>query len=109
MESYEYEMPAEFEDEEIEEEEAFTAEDKLKYAGWFGEDGSEGEGDEAGESDEEDAEEQGAVLNSDSDEEVAAGPASSEQARSAHVFLKLKHVHESRASRVCSKSRALQI
>lgn len=37
MENYEYEMPSDFEDEEIDEDLAFTAEDKKKYAGWFGE------------------------------------------------------------------------
>lgn len=36
VESYEYEPPSEIEeDEEIDEELAFTAEDKLKYGGWF--------------------------------------------------------------------------
>jgi hypothetical protein len=37
VENYEYEMPSDFEDEEIDEDLAFTAEDKKKYAGWFGE------------------------------------------------------------------------
>lgn len=36
VETYEYEMPSDFEDEEIDEDLAFTAEDKAKYAGWFG-------------------------------------------------------------------------
>lgn len=38
VENYEYELPSDFEDEEIDEEMAFTAEDKKLYAGWFGED-----------------------------------------------------------------------
>lgn len=37
MENYEYELPSDFEDEEIDEDMAFTAEDKKLYAGWFGE------------------------------------------------------------------------
>lgn len=55
VESYEYEMPSDFEDEEIDEEAAFTAEDKKKFGAWFddiggsdGEDGSEGFDDEEG-------------------------------------------------------------
>jgi len=35
VENYEYELPSDFEDEEIDEEMAFTAEDKERYAGWF--------------------------------------------------------------------------
>ncbi|GAX81102.1 hypothetical protein CEUSTIGMA_g8536.t1 [Chlamydomonas eustigma] len=35
IESYEYELPETFNDEEIDEDMAFTAEDKMKYAGWF--------------------------------------------------------------------------
>jgi len=35
VENYEYEMPADFEDEEIDEDSAFTAEDKRLYADWF--------------------------------------------------------------------------
>jgi U3 small nucleolar RNA-associated protein 14 len=41
VENYEYELPSDFEDEEIDEEAAFTAEDKKLYAGWFGEDADE--------------------------------------------------------------------
>jgi U3 small nucleolar RNA-associated protein 14 len=37
VENYEYELPSDFEDEEIDEDMAFTAEDKKLYAGWFGE------------------------------------------------------------------------
>jgi U3 small nucleolar RNA-associated protein 14 len=37
VDNYEYELPSDFEDEEIDEEMAFTAEDKKLYAGWFGE------------------------------------------------------------------------
>jgi hypothetical protein len=53
VENYEYEMPSDFEDEEIDEDLAFTAEDKKKYADWFGEEpddepeaGADGSGDE---------------------------------------------------------------
>jgi U3 small nucleolar RNA-associated protein 14 len=50
VDNYEYELPSDFEDEEIDEEMAFTAEDKKLYAGWFGEEeeqqaGSDGDGD----------------------------------------------------------------
>jgi hypothetical protein len=38
VENYEYELPSDFEDEEIDEDMAFTAEDKMRYAGWFGDD-----------------------------------------------------------------------
>lgn len=38
VDNYEYELPSDFEDEEIDEDLAFTEEDKKKYAGWFGED-----------------------------------------------------------------------
>eukprot|EP00775_Hariotina_reticulata_P004466 gene4466-4722_t len=38
VDNYEYELPSDFEDEEIDEDMAFTAEDKKLYAGWFGED-----------------------------------------------------------------------
>lgn len=54
VENYEYEMPSDFEDEEIDEDNAFTAEDKKKYGAWFGDDdgddGDEGE-DDGGEDD----------------------------------------------------------
>ena len=33
--NFEYELPADFEDEEIDEDAAFTEEDKKLYAGWF--------------------------------------------------------------------------
>lgn len=35
VDNYEYELPSDFEDEEIDEDLAFTEEDKQKYAGWF--------------------------------------------------------------------------
>lgn len=35
VENYEYELPSDFEDEEIDEELAFTEEDKKKYGSWF--------------------------------------------------------------------------
>ncbi len=38
VDNYEYELPSDFEDEEIDEEMAFTAEDKIKYGGWFDKD-----------------------------------------------------------------------
>ena len=38
VESYEYQMPDNFEDEEIDEEAAFTEDDKKKYAAWFDKD-----------------------------------------------------------------------
>ncbi len=46
MESYEYEIPSDFEDEEIDEEMAFTAEDKRKWGDWFDEHAAPGSGDE---------------------------------------------------------------
>ena len=36
VDNYEYEMPSDFEDEEIDEEAAFNEEDKKLYAEWFG-------------------------------------------------------------------------
>lgn len=47
MENYEYELPSDFEDEEIDEDMAFTAEDKKLYAGWFGEEEEEQQAEEA--------------------------------------------------------------
>lgn len=35
VDNYEYEFPSDFEDEEIDEDAAFTEEDKKLYAGWF--------------------------------------------------------------------------
>jgi U3 small nucleolar RNA-associated protein 14 len=35
VDNYEYELPSDFEDEEIDEDAAFTEEDKKLYAGWF--------------------------------------------------------------------------
>ena len=35
VDNYEYELPSDFEDEEIDEDLAFTEEDNKKYAGWF--------------------------------------------------------------------------
>ena len=35
IDNYEYELPSDFEDEEIDEDAAFTEEDKKLYAGWF--------------------------------------------------------------------------
>lgn len=61
VEDREFEMPSDFEDEEIDEESAFTAEDKIKYAGMFGSDGEAGSG----------GEESDDLL--DSDEEPAGG------------------------------------
>ena len=37
VDNYEYELPSDFEDEEIDEETAFNEEDKKLYAEWFGE------------------------------------------------------------------------
>lgn len=76
VDNYEYELPSDFEDEEIDEGLAFTEEDKKKYAGWFGDDDEEdaGEGGEYGDDEalgtddfEDDDEEGGgrAFLNSD--------------------------------------------
>lgn len=42
VDNYEYELPSDFEDEEIDEEAAFTAEDKKQFADWFAEDGAPG-------------------------------------------------------------------
>lgn len=61
VESREFEMPSDFEDEEIDEESAFTAEDKIKYAGMFGSDTEAASG----------GEESDDLL--DSDEEPAGG------------------------------------
>ena len=36
MDNYEYELPSDFEDEEIDEEAAFTEADKKQFADWFG-------------------------------------------------------------------------
>lgn len=36
VDNYEYELPSDFEDEEIDEEAAFTEADKKKFADWFG-------------------------------------------------------------------------
>jgi U3 small nucleolar RNA-associated protein 14 len=52
VENYEYEMPSDFEDEEIDEDLAFTAEDKKKYAGWFGEEPDDAEAGAGGSGDE---------------------------------------------------------
>lgn len=43
-------MPSDFEDEEIDEDTAFTAEDKIKYAGMFGSDAEGASGSDASES-----------------------------------------------------------
>lgn len=37
MDNYEYELPSDFEDEEIDEDAAFNEEDEKLYADWFGE------------------------------------------------------------------------
>ncbi len=42
VDNYEYELPSDFEDEEIDEEAAFTEEDKKQFADWFAEDGAPG-------------------------------------------------------------------
>jgi hypothetical protein len=60
VDNYEYEMPSDFEDEEIDEEMAFTEEDKKKYAGWF-DDEEDADGDGFGSED---------MLGSDIDEKV---------------------------------------
>ena len=36
VDNYEYELPSDFDDEEIDEEAAFTAEDEKQFADWFG-------------------------------------------------------------------------
>ncbi|KAK9806336.1 hypothetical protein WJX72_010623 [[Myrmecia] bisecta] len=66
VESYEYELPAKFEDEEIDEDLAFTEEDKKKYGAWFG-DEEQGDGAEA--SDKEDG-----LLQSDEEAEEEPNP-----------------------------------
>ena len=58
VDNYEYELPLDFEDEEIDEDAAFTEEDKKLYAGWFG--GSDAAPAENGEEGSEDG-----LLNSD--------------------------------------------
>ena len=42
MDNYEYELPSDFEDEEIDEEAAFTEADKKQFADWFGDDATAG-------------------------------------------------------------------
>ena len=42
VDNYEYELPSDFEDEEIDEEAAFTEEDKKQFADWFGDKGAAG-------------------------------------------------------------------
>jgi hypothetical protein len=58
VDNYEYELPSDFEDEEIDEEAAFTAEDKKLYAGWFGDDEGDQEDASGGGSDEDDGQQQ---------------------------------------------------
>ena len=38
VDNYEYELPSDFEDEEIDEDAAFTEEDRQQFADWFGDD-----------------------------------------------------------------------
>ena len=38
VDNYEYELPSDFEDEEIDEDAAFTEEDRKQFADWFGDD-----------------------------------------------------------------------
>ena len=59
VDNFEYEMPSDFEDEEIDEEAAFNEEDKKLYAGWFGD--KEGDQEEAAE----DADDQAGLLDSE--------------------------------------------
>lgn len=42
VENYEYELPSDFEDEEIDEDAAFTEADKEQFADWFGDAGAGG-------------------------------------------------------------------
>lgn len=58
MDNYEYELPSDFEDEEVDEEMAFTAEDKKLYAGWFGDEEADQEAASGGASDEDDGQQQ---------------------------------------------------
>lgn len=69
VENYEYEMPSDFEDEEIDEECAFTEEDKKLYAGWFDKKAGSDEGDDEGEEEDED-EDIAAQLDSDNFDQV---------------------------------------
>ncbi len=83
VDNYEYELPSDFEDEEIDEDEAFNSEDERKYGAWFERDASDGEEDDEedfeGEEDDgedEKAEEDGKqidLLMESSDEEGALG------------------------------------
>ncbi len=66
VDNYEYVMPADFEDEEIDEETAFSAEDKVKYAAWF-EDMDGGDEDMGDEEEEEEEEEQAGQQDDDVD------------------------------------------
>ena len=71
VESYEYVQPDTFEDdEEIDEEMAFSAEDKIKYAGWFDEDDGSDDGLDEEEGEEGEAEDDMDLLESDEDPEV---------------------------------------
>ncbi len=72
MDNYEYETPSEFEDEEIDEDLAFTAEDEHKLGDMFG--GSKAAADEDDvEDDELDEDPGGAMPESDDDEKNEAG------------------------------------
>jgi U3 small nucleolar RNA-associated protein 14 len=67
--NYEYEMPSDFEDEEIDEEMAFTEEDNKKYGSFF---------DDMGDVEEEDEFEDGFDEEEDGDEDVAGEAADGE-------------------------------
>ena len=71
VDNYEYELPKNFEDEEIEEDEAFNSEDERRYGHLFGKRGGASDSEEEG--DEEDSESEGDLLDSEEEEESGSG------------------------------------
>lgn len=67
VDNYEYELPSDFEDEEIDEDEAFNSEDERKYGAWFERDGGARQGDDV--PSEEDDDPEGDMLMESSEEE----------------------------------------
>ncbi|KAF5840649.1 Utp14 protein-domain-containing protein [Dunaliella salina] len=79
VENYEYEMPSDYEDEEIDEDLAFTEEDKKKYAGWFDDEGEDEEDGEEHESAEEGGSSEADMDMLDSDQEVEGAPSEEDE------------------------------
>lgn len=75
VDNYEYETPSEFEDEEIDEDMAFTAEDEQQYGDMLGGSIGAGDGDEEFDEDEQDIEDEGGDMpesDEDDNEDIAA-------------------------------------